>query len=135
MAKTAKEVVGDVITLIKADALASTVDGDIYREGYRPRDSRMEDIVVIHTAGVPGQISRGVVTIHVYVPDIEFNGVTVENGSRCEVIERALQSFAESLTADKSCYLFRLQATVTTEDAAEIEQHFAVAMLAYEYFI
>ena len=135
MAKTAKEIVGDIMDLIKTDPIAKLVDGRVYRQGFRPRDSKLEDIVVIHTAGVPGRIGRGVVTIHVYVPDMEFKGVMVENGSRCDIIERALQTFAESLTADKSCYKFRLQATVTTEEAPDIQQHFAVAMLSYDYFL
>ena len=135
MAKTAKEIVGDIIDMIKADPIAGLVKGSVYRRGYRPRDSKSEDIVVIHTAGIPGRIGKGVVTIHAYVPDIEFEGVMVENGSRCDVIERALQDFAESLTADKSCYKFSLQSTVTTEKAQDIEQHFAVAMLSYEYFL
>ena len=56
MAKTAKEIVGDIMDLIKADPIAKLVDGRVYRQGFRPRDSKLEDIVVIHTAGVPGRI-------------------------------------------------------------------------------
>lgn len=134
MAKTEKEIVGDIMKMVKAHSIAHTVNGDVYRKGYRPRDSRKEDIVVMLTTGVPNQIEEGVVTIHAYVPDFEFNGVMVEDGRRCEEIERAMTDFAESLNTNGSCYKFRLQATVSTEEAPDIEQHFIVAMLYYKYF-
>ncbi len=134
MAKTEKEIVGDIMKMVKAHSIAHTVNGDVYRKGYRPRDSRKEDIVVMLTTGFPNQIEEGVVTIHAYVPDFEFNGVMVEDGRRCEEIERAMTDFAESLNTNGSCYKFRLQATVSTEEAPDIEQHFIVAMLYYKYF-
>ena len=134
MAKTAKDVQGDIVTLLRNSSLASLISGGIYRAGYRPRDSRQEDAVVIFTAGLPTQIQTGVVTVHVYVPDIDLDGVQVEDGARTAVLERALQAWADSLTAAVSSYRFSLQATVTTEDAPEIGQHFVVAMLRYEYF-
>lgn len=134
MAKTEKEIVGDIIKMVKSHSIAHTVNGEVYRKGYRPRDSRKEDIVVILTTGIPNQIEEGVVTIHAYVPDIEFNGVMVEDGARCDIIERAMTEFAESLNTNGSCYKFKLQATVSTEEASEIEQHFVVAMLHYKYF-
>lgn len=134
MAKTEKEIVGDVIELIKADPIAQMISGSVYRKGYRPRDSKLEDIVVILTTGKPNQIEKGVVTIHAYVPDIEFNGVMVENGRRSAEIERAMTDFVANIIANETCYLFRLQETVTTEEAPDIEQHFVVAMLYYKYF-
>lgn len=134
MAKTAKEIVGDIIAMVRSHSIAHTVNGEVYRKGYRPRDSRKEDIVVILTTGIPNQIEEGVVTIHAYVPDIEFNGVMVEDGARCDIIERTMTEFVESLNTNGSCYKFNLQATVSTEEAPEIEQHFVVAMLHYKYF-
>lgn len=134
MAKTAKDVQGDIITLLKNSSVASAITGGIYRAGYRPRDSRKEDAVVIFTAGLPEQIQTGVVTVHIYVPDIECEGVYVEDGARTATLERTLQTWADSLTPSVSPYKFRLQATVTTEDAPDIQQHFVVAMLRYDYF-
>lgn len=132
--KTAKDVQGDLLGLLKNSALASSISGDIYRAGYRPRDSRKEDAVVIFTAGLPEQIQSGVVTVHIYVPDIELGGAYVEDGARTAALERAAQDWAESLTPSVSNYRFELQATVTTEDAPEIQQHFVVLMLRYQYF-
>ncbi len=132
--KTAKDIQGDIITLLRGSGVESLISGDIYRAGYRPRDSRLEDAVVIFTAGLPTQIQTGVVTVHIYVPDITLDGVQVEDGARTAVLERALQEWAESLTPAVSPYKFSLQATVSTEDAPDIGQHFVVAMLRYEYF-
>ena len=44
------------------------------------------------------------------------------------------QQWVEGLTADRTNYLFRLQQTIFTEYEAEINQHFVVVKLAYEYF-
>lgn len=132
--KTAKDIQGDILTLLRGSEVASLISGGIYRAGYRPRDSRLEDAVVIFTAGLPTQIQTGVVTVHIYVPDITLGGVQVEDGARTAVLERVLQDWADSLTPAVSPYKFTLQATVSTEDAPDIGQHFVVAMLRYEYF-
>lgn len=134
MAKTAKEIQGDIITLLKASGVQSLVNGSVYRNGYRPRDSRLEDIVVIFTTGLPTQVQTGVVTINLYVPDIELNGVYVENGARTAALERALQTWVDNLSCRKSGYKFTQQYTVTTEADDEIQQHFVVVMLRYDYF-
>lgn len=138
MAKTSKQVQGDIYRLLKDSTLCSMISGDVYRSGYRPRDSRKEDAVVIFTAGLPGQIQTGVVTVHIYVPDIdpypEDNGVLVEDGQRTAEIERLAQDWVDSLTAGVSCYRFKLQATISTEEEPDIKQHFIVVMLRYEYF-
>ena len=132
--KTAKDIQGDILTLLRRSSVADLISGGVYRAGYRPRDSRLEDAVVIFTAGLPKQIQTGVVTVHIYVPDITLDGVQVEDGARTAALERALQDWAESLTPAVSPYKFSLQATVSTEDAPDIGQHFVVAMLRYEYF-
>lgn len=134
MAKTAKEIQGDMVALLKGSAIARLINGKVYRSGYRPRDSRKEDAVVIYTAGIPSQVQTGVITIHVYVPDVTLNGVQVEDGKRTAVIERALQDWADSLTCGVSNYRFSLQQTVTTIADDEIQQHIVVAMLRYELF-
>jgi len=135
MAKTAKDIQGDIVALLKGSVLGQAISGDVYRKGYRPRNSRLEDAVVIFTAGLPSQVQTGVVTVHVYVPDIDLGGVFVENGHRTAVLERLAQGWVEnSLSCRASGYKFTLQATITTEPDTEIQQHFVVVMLRYEYF-
>ena len=133
--KTASQIVGDVYQLIKADdELSTSISGNVYREGYRPRDSRLEDIVVIFTTGEEGDIQIGTVTINIYVPDIDpfSNGVLVEDGARTAELEEKAARWVSSLTADKSNYLFRLAQTIYTEAAPEINQHFVVVSLRYK---
>ena len=136
MAKTGKQVQGDIYQLLKDSTLYTMISGDVYRNGYRPRDSRLEDAVVIFTAGLPDQIQTGVVTVNIYVPDIDpyDNGVFVEDGQRTEELERLSQAWFDSLTAEVSCYKFKLMQTIYTEEEADINQHFIVVKLDYEYF-
>lgn len=137
MTKTGKQVQTDIRRMLIGSALAKAVSGGIYRNGYRPRDSRSEDIVVTFTTGLAGQIQTGVVTVNIYIPDIDpdANGTWVEDGRRAEALEAAAQSWADSLTTKVAGgYKFRLQQTIYTEAAEDIRQHFVVVKLAYEYF-
>jgi hypothetical protein len=138
MIKTAKQIEGDIIALLCDSDLAKAVNGKIYRFGHRPHNSKAEDIIVVFTTGIPDQIQTGIVTLNIYVPDIEDEdirvGVMREDWHRCEALEIAACEWAESLTADKSSYKFTLQQTVYTEEEPEISQHFVVIKLKYELF-
>ena len=136
MAKTGKQIQGDVYRLFKDSTLYTMISGEVYREGYRPRDSRLEDAVVIFDAGLSDEIQTGIVTVDIYVPDIDpyGNGVLVEDGQRTEQLERLAQAWADSLTAEVSCYKFKLGATIYTEQEPDINQHFVVVKLKYRYY-
>jgi len=136
MAKTSKQVQGDIYRLLRDSTLYSMISGEVYRSGQRPRDSQEEDAVVIFTAGLPSQIQTGVVTVNIFVPDIDpyDNGILVEDSKRTEEIEILAQAWFDSLTAEVSCYKFDLQQTIMTDYAEEINQHFVVVKLYYEYF-
>lgn len=134
MNKTAKQVQGDIYAMLCVSPLADNISGNVYRAGMRPRDSKSEDAVVTFTAGVSTQIQTGIVTVNIYVPDIdtEQNGVLVENSARCEELEIAAQQWVDSLTADKSNYRFKLSQTITTDADEEIAQHFVVIKLEFQ---
>lgn len=102
----------------------------------RPRDSKLEDAIVIFTTGLPDQIQTGVVTINIYFPDIDAynNGVLVENALRGSQLELLAAEWVDSLTAGVSNYKFELQQTIYTEAEAAINQHFVVVKLKYRYF-
>ena len=103
----------------------------------RPRNSRLEDIVVTFVAGLcESSIQTGVVVVNIYVPDIDpyCNGVLVENSSRTEEIEAAAARWVTTLTCDKSNYKFRLAATIQTFEDIDIHQHFVSVRLGYEYW-
>lgn len=136
MAKTSKQVQGDVYRLLKDSTLYTLISGEVYRNGYRPRDSRKEDAIVIFTTGLPDEIQTGVVTVNIFVPDIDpyNNGVWVEDGARTEELEKLADAWVESLTAEVSNYKFKLQQTIYTEEDKDIRQHFVVVKLKYKYF-
>lgn len=136
MAKTSKQVEGDIFQLLKDSTLYTMISGDVYRAGYRPRDSRKEDAVIKFTTGLADEIQTGVVTVNIFVPDIDpyENGVLVEDGERTEELEKLADAWVESLTAEVSCYLFKLQQTIYTEAEPDINQHFVVVKLKYKYF-
>ncbi len=136
MLKTSKQVQGDIYNFLRKSTLSSMISGGVYRKGYRPRDSKLEDAVVIFTAGLPDQIQTGVVTVNIFVPDTDAfeNGILVEDGQRTESIEKLAEDWVKSLNAGVSCYKFRLQQTIYTDEEQDINQHFVVVKLAYEYY-
>lgn len=134
--KTSTQVQGDFYEMLRDSDLAKGLSGEVYRDGFRPRDSRLEDAVVVFTAGAVEEIESGVVTINIFCPDIDpyANGVTVADGARLGEIEMASAQWVETLTAAKSDYLIRLKETIHTTADEEIRQHFVVIKLSYRYF-
>lgn len=136
MAKTGKQVQGDIYRLLRSSSLYSNISGEVYRNGMRPRDSKAEDAVVTFTAGLQEQFATGVVTINIYVPDIDpyGNGVLVEDSERTEDLEGLAQAWVGSLREDATQYKFSLQSTIYTEEEPTINQHFIVVKLQYTCF-
>ncbi|MDR0619179.1 MAG: hypothetical protein LBG17_04705 [Bacteroidales bacterium] len=133
MVKTAKQIQSDVIALLRGSILADNISGRIYRDGYRPRNSAQEDCVVIFTAGITGEIQTGIVTLNIFIPDIDSgSGAWVEDGHRAAEIEDIANQWCAALTADKSDYLFSLNSTIRTLKDHEIAQHFVVVQLKYK---
>ncbi len=136
MAKTGSQIEGDIRNFLLTSDLAKMLTGSVYRDGPRPRDSKLEDAVVIFTTGTPTQVEEGVVTVNIYVPDIDpyENGVLTKDGGRCETLEVAAQQWVNSLKTSVSNYKFRLQMAIFTAEQPEINQHFVVVRLAYQYY-
>lgn len=132
---TAHKVQTDIISLLAGSELAQGVSGEIYRYGYRPRNSQKEDIVVIFIDGMPTQIEQGAVTLNIYVPDITPNndGVDVEDGKRTSAIEEMAARWVKSLTTKRSSYKFNLLSTISTYYDEDAHQHFVAVRMSYEY--
>lgn len=130
---------GDVLRFLRGSGLAAEVRGGIYRAGYRPADSREEDIVVAFTAGLPGEIEEGSVTVRIFVPDVALpGGRAVADGARCAELERAAAAWVAGLTcAVSGGYRFWLQSAIRTEGEVEgnaARCHFVVVKLAYAFY-
>lgn len=132
---TAHKVQDDIMALLRESELVDYVTGEVYRKGYRPRDSRKEDIVVIFVTGTPEQVERGAVTLNIYVPDITpyNNGVYVEDGLRVSQIEHLADLWVQSLKARRTNYLFNLLRTISTMREETTHEHFVVVQLEYTY--
>lgn len=136
MSLTASQVQGDIYNFLRESDLAKGLSGSVYRRGYRPRDSKLEDAEVIFTTGMPGEIETGVVTVNIYCSDIDpyNNGVLTENGQRISEIEKAADLWVKTLVAGRSNYLFSLKEAIHSTADAEIHQHFVVIKLNYRYY-
>ncbi len=133
MAKTSRQIQGDIYRLLRESSLYMQTGGEVYRSGLRPRDSRQEDIVVAFTAGIPDQVQTGVVTVNIYVPDIDpyDNGVWVEDAERTEQIELLAQQWADGLMSGSYGYDFSLRQTISTYEEADTRQHFVSVRIGY----
>lgn len=132
---TAHKVQDDIMAMLAGSKLCAEISGKVYREGYRPRDSRSEDIVVMFVNGMPRQIEQGAVTLNIFVPDITpYNdGVYVEDGRRVAYIETLAAEWAESLVARHSNYRITLLRTISTEHDEAAHEHFVAVQLEYVY--
>lgn len=132
---TAHKVQTDIMALLADSELCAEVSGKVYRAGYRPRDSRLEDIVVTFVTGTPSQVERGAVTLNIYVPDITpyDDGVYVEDGHRTSLIEELADRWVQSLPTSRANYKFNLLRTISTDNDEAIHQHFVVVQLEYRY--
>lgn len=132
---TAHKVQSDIMALLAGSELCAEVSGKVYRAGYRPRDSRLEDIIVTFVTGTPLQVERGAVTLNIYVPDITpYNdGIYVEDGHRTSLIEEFADRWVQSLTTSRANYKFTLLRTISTDNDEAIHQHFVVVQLEYRY--
>lgn len=104
MTKTGKQIEQDLWMMLSDSILGLSITGKVYRKGQRPRDSKLEDAVVIFTSGSTSQIQNGVVTINIYVPDKDFygNGQLLEDGNRTSELEERAQRWVDGLTCDLS---------------------------------
>lgn len=136
MIKTGNEIRTDIYNLIAGSTLASSVNGQVYFDGTRPRDSKKEDIIVIFTTGFTDQIQEGTVSVNIYVPDIQYTsgGVLVEDIGRTNTISRAAQNWVDSLKARYIEYQFKLRMAISTGEEPEINQHFVHVRLGYRLY-
>ncbi len=133
---TAKRVQTDFIALLRGSSLEAAVTGSVYRAGYRPRDSRLEDIVVTFTSGTAAQVDSGVVTLNIFVPDLEdSDGTFVEDGARTAELEAAAQEWFDGLSrGGAGDYLVSLRQTIYTEAEPQTREHFVSVRLGYRYY-
>ena len=138
MNKTGTQVLTDVFGWLRGSALAEMVSGGVYYAETRPRDSKLEDIVVGYLAGVPADLQQIVVNINIFVPDIDpwRNGVLTPDVARLKEIEGAAATWANSLTVATTDgnYNVSLYDNIHSSEAAGIGQHYVNIQLRLRYW-
>lgn len=132
---TGHDIQHEVYTLLTGSALAGSVSGGVYKNGYRPRNSSLEDIVVSFTSSTGGQVQDGIVTVNIYVPDVDPNddGTWVEDGNRTAQLERGLLTWLEGINRSSTDYLFQAQQPPYTMEDHSVRQHFVTLRLRFRY--
>lgn len=134
--KTAINVLLDLKALLEGSLFAKSLNGDIYFEETRPKNSKKEDLVLVFTQGFSHQVERGTVTILAYVADIPTDGGnTIPHFKRIKEVEEQAVIWVNGLRGGKSgSYLFQLAQTISHYPQPEIKQHFVSIKLDYKYF-
>ena len=97
--KTGGAIEADFYKALSNTELAKEVSGGVYRADFRPRNSKKEDIIVRFTAVSAGQSQEGVVTVLIYVPDVNVRGEGEKrrNSARISELEAAAAAMMETL--------------------------------------
>lgn len=73
----------DIYNHIKRSVLATAVTGKLCKQGVRPKESKLEDVVISLIANQNGQLQEAVVNVNIYVEDIKkSDGQHIENTIR-----------------------------------------------------
>lgn len=135
--KTGNEIEEDFFVAIQNTALAKAINGSVYRSDYRPRNSSYEDIVVRFTAVSSGQTQEGVVTVLVYVPDVDVNGIgnKKRNSSRLLELEKKADEMLTELSSMQELHQYDdigLQTGIQSYPDSQ-EQHFVSIKISFKY--
>lgn len=138
MNRTGLQVLQDVYQLLKDSTLADMVSGGVYYAETRPRDSKLEDIVVGYLAGVPADLQQLIVNINIFVPDVDpwRNGVLTPDIARLSAIEQAAAEWVQSLGVDTTDgkYNVSLYDNIHSGEAMGIRQHYVNVQLRLRYW-
>ena len=138
MNRTGLQVLQNVYQLLKDSTLADMVSGGVYYAETRPRDSKLEDIVVGYLAGVPADLQQLIVNINIFVPDVDpwRNGVLTPDIARLSAIEQAAAEWVQSLGVDTTDgkYNVSLYDNIHSGEAMGIRQHYVNVQLRLRYW-
>jgi len=134
MIKTGKEIEYDIYAMILASELPSFVNGDVYKNGLRPFGSTLEDIVVSFSAGLNGQSQSGMVSVRIYVKDIDCgsaDGRLSPDTARSEAIEVKASEVIQGMIGSSTEYDLSVESTIQTLPIEDLGQHVVYVMLKY----
>jgi hypothetical protein len=137
MIKTEYEFEQDFYNIVKDCEVAKHVSGKVYKSGLRPPDSDKEDIVVKITTVDSNQLQKGVVTIVIFVPDIDGlgGGRSVPNRNRIGQIQKFCRNFRDEVAQKlKGSYAgLKYETAIKTFSSAELAQSYVSIKLEFNY--
>ena len=131
MIKTGGNIETDIYNLIAAK-LKRIISGDVYKSDGREKNATTEDAVIIFTGGLDGQVQEGIVTVNIYIPDIDAGskGAKVKDTKRCREIEAALLTAIDETTTTE--YELTRKTIIQTFAVDEINQHFVNGKIQFK---
>jgi hypothetical protein len=129
------EIIDVLYELIKVSDLKTAVNGGLYKNNYRPLNSRTEDIVIncLPTSGT--QLQTASANVNIYVPDIKFRAAGNDQCQSDFTRLKTLASLAIALLEEVSMPGYHIK--IVSQDMfkeAEIEQHFINIRIEFKTF-
>ncbi len=136
MKLTARKVEEEIARLLTLSSLSREVNGSVYFQGLRPRNSNKEDIILSFITGTTEEIEKGVVSVIIYCPDIQpyENGVYAPNLRRLAELESFAQEWVESLTLNQTAFKIEQMQAIYSEEEGTKNEHVVVIRLKYRYY-
>lgn len=143
MIKTAEDIKQDIRQMLIGSDLANAISGDIYYsygdDDDRPKDSELEDIVIVVTEGDTADVQAGTFTLVIYVPDVDSygDGTMRADGARLSELATLAERWRRSLAVTATNYHFpQRQPTILTlaELHPNVHQHFVSVGVRYRYY-
>lgn len=116
-----------------ASFLADKISGEVYPSDTRPRDSELEDAVIIASEATPDQYQKGRVRILIYVRDIDNNsGRPVKDAERLQELEQLGEPILDLLNDTLLEYAFEFLTAPSTGHDPATPEHFVNIHLQYQ---
>ena len=134
MIKTGGNIETDIYNLI-ATKLKAIIAGNVYKSDGREKDAKTEDAVIIFMGGLDGQVQEGIVTVNIYIPDIDAGnkGAKVKDTKRCRDVEAALLTAIDGTTTTE--YELTRKSIIQTFKEEAINQHFVNTKIQFKRVI
>lgn len=132
---TAPQILTMLVTAIASlkQSEALSFSGDLYRNGFRPLDSKKEDCVVSFLVGDEGMfIQQGNCVVNIYVKDKRgTDGMFYENTSRLIALSEEFRNIDRKLTAVCDEFNWHHDGAILIENEEAIHQHFVSCNLSF----
>lgn len=131
MRKTGSEIEQDLLQMITGSQLAGAINGAVYVDGTRPKNSSKEDIIISFQTGTEEAVQLGDIEINTYIPDTgNTTDGYLKNASRCLVLEKLARALVESIVSVE--YSIALATTICSIKVPDVNQHFINVKLKFK---